>query len=102
MLQPARCCLDVLSVTYDLDMPHVRNIKHYRLRARMTQVELASAADVARTTIVRLETDPEANPTFAIVDRLAQALGVPPTELEIPARVPSRPGPRQPAFASAL
>lgn len=47
----------------------------------LTQVDLARKAKVERTYIVKLEGGAKANPSLAILKRLAKALGVPVTEL---------------------
>jgi DNA-binding XRE family transcriptional regulator len=61
-------------------MPALVNLRDLRMRAAMTQIELAERAGVARTTIVRLEAgDPNASPTT--LRKLARALRVKPTEL---------------------
>jgi DNA-binding XRE family transcriptional regulator len=58
-------------------LPRLRTL---RLRAAMTQVELANQAGLGRQTIVRLEAgDPNASPPT--VKRLARALRVKPFEL---------------------
>ena len=50
-----------------------------RVRAALTQEELAQASGVGRATIARLETGSRAG--MATLRRLAQALGVPPRVL---------------------
>ena len=55
-------------------------LRELRLRAAMTQSELAERAGIARTTIIRLEQGhPEVLPTT--VRKLARALRVKPTDL---------------------
>lgn len=61
-------------------MPRLSRLRDLRLRAAMTQAELAERAGVARTTIVRLEQgDPNVLPTT--LRKLARALRVRPTDL---------------------
>jgi transcriptional regulator with XRE-family HTH domain len=52
-----------------------------RLTPRMTQRMLAQLSGVDQTTISSLETGRHTNPTIDTVDRLAKALGIPPSEL---------------------
>ncbi len=47
----------------------------------LNQTELARKAKVGRTYIVKLENGDKKNPSLAILQRLARALGVPLTEL---------------------
>ena len=56
-------------------------IRAEREAQRMRQVELAKRAKVARSSLVRLEKGERKNPSFAILKRLAKALGVPVTAL---------------------
>ena len=61
-------------------MPRLTRLRELRLRAAMTQIELAEKTGLARTTIVRLEQgDPNALPPT--LRKLAKALHVKPTEL---------------------
>ena len=61
-------------------MPRLIRLRELRLRAAMTQLELAERAGIARTTIVRLEQgDPNVLPTT--LRKLARALRVKPTDL---------------------
>lgn len=61
-------------------MPRLIRLRELRLRAALTQLELAERAGVARTTIVRLEQgDPNVLPTT--LRKLARALKVKPTDL---------------------
>jgi DNA-binding XRE family transcriptional regulator len=54
-------------------MPRLTRLRELRLRAAMTQAELAEASGVARTTIIRLEAgDPNALPPT--LRKLARAL----------------------------
>lgn len=59
-------------------------LKEARLRATMTQEELAAKAGIARTTLARLETGAKAAP--ATTRKLALALGLAPTDLMAPPR----------------
>ena len=52
-----------------------------RARKQMTQEELSKKAKVTRSYIALLETGEKKNPSLAILQRLAKALGVPVTEL---------------------
>jgi len=57
-------------------MPVLRRLRELRIRAGLTQLELAEKAHVARTTVVRLEGgNPEARPTT--LRQLARALSTP-------------------------
>ena len=58
-------------------MPALARLRELRIRAGLTQAELADKARVARTTIIRLEKhlDPNAEPTT--LRRLARALSTP-------------------------
>lgn len=47
----------------------------------MTQDDLEEKSGVDRTRISRLETDPDANPTFDTIQKLEAALGVKPGSL---------------------
>jgi DNA-binding XRE family transcriptional regulator len=61
-------------------MPRLTRLRALRLRAALTQADLAERAGVARTTIVRLEQgDPNVLPTT--LRKLARALRVKPTDL---------------------
>jgi DNA-binding XRE family transcriptional regulator len=61
-------------------MPRLTRLRALRLRAALTQADLAERAGVARTTIVRLEQgDPNVLPTT--LRKLAKALRVKPTDL---------------------
>ena len=61
-------------------MPRLIRLRELRLRAAMTQLELAERAGIARTTIIRLEQgDPNVLPTT--LRKLARALRVKPTDL---------------------
>lgn len=61
-------------------VPRLDRLRDLRLRAAMTQIELAERSGVARTTIIRLEGgDP--NPHPSTLKKLARALKVKPTQL---------------------
>lgn len=59
-------------------MTRLREIRTKRL---MTQRELAEKAGVTHSTVSRIETGWQQNPSFRTVKRLATALGVRPEEL---------------------
>ena len=62
-------------------MPALARLRDVRVRAALSQRDLAKAAGVAHTTIVRLENgDP--NPYPSTVRKLAEALGVKPHRLQ--------------------
>ena len=70
---------DSLSTTVQLMPPLVR-LRDLRLRAALTQIDLAERAGVSRATIIRLEQgDPNVLPTT--LRKLARALKVKPTDL---------------------
>ena len=56
-------------------------LKTVREERELTQVDLARKAKVGRTYIVKLESGDKKNPSLAVLQRLAKALGVPVTEL---------------------
>ena len=56
------------------------NLKRERVRALLTQQELAERAGVGYPTISRIEND-HAEPHFRTIRKLAQALGIDPAEL---------------------
>lgn len=58
-----------------------RMLKALREAKGFSQVELAARAKVERTYIVKLESGDKKNPSLAILQRLARALGVPVAEL---------------------
>lgn len=61
-------------------MPALTRLRDLRLRAALTQVDLADRAGVSRATIIRLEQgDPNVLPTT--LRKLARALHVKPTDL---------------------
>jgi DNA-binding XRE family transcriptional regulator len=50
------------------------NIKKYRKKKGLSQDKLAKLADVTHTTLVKLESGANDNPTIKILGRIAQAL----------------------------
>jgi transcriptional regulator with XRE-family HTH domain len=60
-----------------------RNLRMLRAEAALSQEELADAAKVDRTYIGGLERSVR-NPTLAVIERIAEALGVQPYELLLP------------------
>ena len=56
-------------------------LKELREARELSQVDLAKKAKVGRTYIVKLESGDKKNPSLAVLQRLAKALGVPVTEL---------------------
>jgi XRE family transcriptional regulator of biofilm formation len=56
-------------------------LKTLREEKGLTQVALAERAKVTQTYIAKLESGDKKNPSLAILQRLARALGVPVTEL---------------------
>ena len=52
-----------------------------KLRGDMTQEELAKRAKVSRGYLAAIEAGHKKNPSLAVLQRLAKALGVPLTEL---------------------
>ena len=56
-------------------------LKSLREDRELSQVGLARKAKVGRTYIVKLESGDKKNPSLAVLQRLAKALGVPLTEL---------------------
>lgn len=54
-------------------------LKTYRLQKELTQEQLSEQVDVVRSFICRLESGKK-QPSFDMVVRLAEALGVPPGE----------------------
>lgn len=63
-------------------------LRDARLRKGLTQELLADASGVDQTTISRLETDDEPNPTERTKERLAKALGIRPVQLRFSAPEP--------------
>ena len=83
--------------------PDESPLRYYRLKARLNQDELADLADVARTTIVRLEGDPTAAPNFETTRRLAAVLKVAPSKLDAPwVKEPEMPQSTEPVSAPAV
>lgn len=61
-------------------MPRLTRLRELRLRAALTQLELAERAGIARTTVARLEAgNPDALPPT--IRKLARVLKVKPNEL---------------------
>ena len=56
-------------------------LRALREAKELSQVALAAKAKVGRTYIVKLESGEKKNPSLAVLQRLAKALGVPVTEL---------------------
>jgi len=52
------------------------NIKKYRKKKGLSQDKLAKLADVTHTTLVKLESGANDNPTVRTLNRLADSLGV--------------------------
>lgn len=63
-------------------------LREARERAGLTQDELAARAEMDQSTISRLETDPNPNPTSKTIQRLAAALGIAPSKLQFTAPQP--------------
>jgi transcriptional regulator with XRE-family HTH domain len=57
-----------------------RSVKQQRVRAFMTQEQLAKAAGISPRQLVRIERN-EAEPRFSTILKLGKALGVDPSEL---------------------
>jgi transcriptional regulator with XRE-family HTH domain len=66
------------------------NLTFERAKQRISQAELAKRAGISRYTIVRLESAEYANPGLQMLDKLAQALGIPVHRLLRPAEVDDR------------
>jgi len=58
-----------------------RMLKAIREEKGWTQMRLAARAKVTQTYIAKLESGDKKNPSIAVLQRLAKALGVPVTEL---------------------
>ncbi len=58
-----------------------KNLIRLRLRAKLTQVELAKAAGITQQTVSRLESGEAKEPIYATVRALATVLGVSSDEL---------------------
>jgi transcriptional regulator with XRE-family HTH domain len=56
-------------------------LKELRLERGLTQVELAKKAKTVQPYIAYLESGEKKNPSFAVLQRLAKALGVPLADL---------------------
>jgi len=57
-------------------MSIANNIKKYRKKKGLSQDKLAKLADVTHTTLVKLESGANNNPTVKTLSRLADSLGV--------------------------
>jgi len=62
-------------------MTLARTIKRLRTDCRLTQAQLAKKTKITQSFIAQLETGVETNPTLATLQRLAEALTVPVSEL---------------------
>lgn len=62
-------------------MSSVPGLRHYRKRQALSQADLAIRAGVTRSTIISAETG-QASPRPSTIRRLAEALGVSPSELQ--------------------
>jgi DNA-binding XRE family transcriptional regulator len=56
-------------------------VRRLRTERGLTQVELAMAASITQSYLAQLEGGERENPSLDVLKRLANALGVPPTEL---------------------
>lgn len=56
-------------------------LRGWRNRRGWTQEQLAAVSGLEQSTISRLETDPDANPTDDTKERLAKALGIAPSKI---------------------
>lgn len=72
------------------------NIRRLRIERGWTQQELAQATGLKERYVQVLETG-SANPTVKVVIAAAHALGVAPTDLFAPAKLPPRPAGRPPS-----
>jgi len=57
-------------------MPISDNIKKYRKKAGLSQDKLAKLADITHTTLVKLESGANSNPTVKTLSKIAKALNV--------------------------
>lgn len=71
------------------------SLRDARVRAKLTQEKLAELSGVDQTTISRLETHENPNPTQRTVEKLVDALGIAPSKLRF-----TRPQP-EPSVADA-
>lgn len=69
-------------------------LREARKRRRLTQERLAELSGVDQTTISRLETEDEPNPTEHTKNALAKALGIAPSKLRFSAPEPAAIGTR--------
>jgi len=74
-------------------MAHFHYLRTLREHLGYSQADLARKSDVAQNTISKLETNPESNPSFLTVKRLADVLKVHPSSLRF------GPDPAQKSFA---
>ena len=56
-------------------------IREFRATKQLTQVDLAKRAKIARGYLADIEAGHRKNPSLAVLQRLAKALGVPVTKL---------------------
>ena len=59
-----------------MDLPIGQNIKKYRNKAGISQDKLAKLADVTYTTLVKIESGANKNPTIITLKKIADALNV--------------------------
>ncbi len=65
----------------ETDMVHIgKRLKNRRLRAGLTQAELAAKAGTTQTTVARIERD-AVEPEVTTIRKLAKALGTTPADL---------------------
>jgi transcriptional regulator with XRE-family HTH domain len=62
-------------------------LRALRLKAKLTQEQLARKADVTGATVAKLETDDEQDPKWTTVCKLADALGISVQEFREPQEV---------------
>jgi transcriptional regulator with XRE-family HTH domain len=82
-----------LGVTHKLPLQLAANVRHLREARGQTQAQIAKLAGIPRATWGHLETG-SANPTLAVLDKVATALQVPIEELTAAPRATSRLFPR--------
>ena len=58
-----------------------KNVRKYRQKKGISQDRLSKDANIALNTIVKIETGENPNPTIETLGKIAQALGVPITDL---------------------
>jgi len=59
-----------------MDLPIGQNIKKYRNKAGISQDKLAKLSDVTYTTLVKIESGANKNPTITTIKKIADALNV--------------------------